>query len=151
MWNLRWRPRNGWDGRLIAKILIMTIHVNLVLNPSETWRKQHKFTWIVVIKTFAINLPSQPFLGCHVGFHIFFHDGLFGGRTLLLQLGCFWIRFHFFLYAAKPAYYHLWLLLLVFFFSLCRQIFAVLHMCIMHKFYLKFIFCTVYVNDCRLI
>ena len=32
------------DCRLMAKTLIMTIQVNLVLNPSETWRKQHKFT-----------------------------------------------------------------------------------------------------------
>ena len=32
------------DGRLMAKILIMTIHVNLVLNPGETWRRQCKFT-----------------------------------------------------------------------------------------------------------
>jgi len=32
------------DGRLMAKNLITTIQVNLVPNPSETWRKQHKFT-----------------------------------------------------------------------------------------------------------
>jgi len=30
--------KNGCDGRLIAKILIMTIQVNLVPNYSETWR-----------------------------------------------------------------------------------------------------------------
>jgi len=87
----RWRPRNGCDGRLIAKNLITTIQVNSVLILSETWRRQHKFTWIVVIKIFAINLPSQPFLGCHLAFHIFFHNGLLGGCTLFLQLGCFWI------------------------------------------------------------
>jgi len=45
------------DGRLMAKILIMTIQVNLVPNPSETW--QHKFTFI---NTFAISLPSSHFL-----------------------------------------------------------------------------------------
>jgi len=32
------------DGRLMAKILIMTIQVNLVQNSSEMWRRQHKFT-----------------------------------------------------------------------------------------------------------
>ena len=48
-----------------------------------------KFTRIVVIKIFTINLPSQPFLGRHLGFHIFFHHSLFEGRTLFLQLGCF--------------------------------------------------------------
>jgi len=31
-------------GGLMAKILITTIQVNLVPNPSETWRKEHKFT-----------------------------------------------------------------------------------------------------------
>jgi len=62
----------------MAKILITTIQVNLVPNPSETWRRQHKFTCIVVIKIFAISLPSQPFLDRHLGFHIFFHNGLFG-------------------------------------------------------------------------
>jgi len=36
-------PRNGWNGRLMAKNLIMKILVNLVPNPSETWRRQHKF------------------------------------------------------------------------------------------------------------
>jgi len=70
MWNPRWRP---CDGRNIAKILITTIEVNLVLNPSEAWRRQHKFTWIVVIKIFAINPPSQPFFGRHLGFHISFY------------------------------------------------------------------------------
>ena len=28
-------------------------------------------------KFFFINLPSQPFLGRHLGFHIFFHHGFF--------------------------------------------------------------------------
>jgi len=88
MWNLRWQPRNGCDDRLMAKLLITAIQVNLVLNPSETWRRQHKFTWIVVIKNFAISLPSQSFLGRHLVFHIFFHNGLFGA-ALFLQLDCF--------------------------------------------------------------
>jgi len=71
-----WWPRSGCDGRLMAKFLITTIQVNLVPNP---WRRQDKFTWIVVIKKkIAISLPSQPFLGRHLGFHIFFHYGLFG-------------------------------------------------------------------------
>ena len=30
--------------RLMAKFLLKTIQVNLVLYPSETWRRQHKFT-----------------------------------------------------------------------------------------------------------
>ena len=43
--------------------------------------------------SFTINLPSQPFLGCHLGFHIFFHRSLFEGSTLFLQLGCFGLDF----------------------------------------------------------
>ena len=46
-----------------------------------------KFTWIVIIKIFAINLPSQPFLGCHLWFHIY----LSWGCILFSQLGCFGI------------------------------------------------------------
>jgi len=81
MWNPRWRLRNGCHGRLMAKFLITTIQVNLVPIPSETWRRQHKFTWIVIIKIFTISLPSQPFLGCHLVFHIFFSQWPFWGCT----------------------------------------------------------------------
>jgi len=35
--------KNGCDGRLIAKILITRIKINLVPNHSEMWRRQHKF------------------------------------------------------------------------------------------------------------
>jgi len=31
-----------------------------------------------VIKNFAFSLPSQPFLGCHFGFHIFFCNSILG-------------------------------------------------------------------------
>ena len=88
MWNPRWRPRNGCDGRLMVKILITTIQVNFVPRPSGT-----KFTWIVVIKIFTINLPSQPFLGRHLGFHIFFHHSLFKGRTPFFTAWLFLIRY----------------------------------------------------------
>ena len=33
-----------------------------------------KFTWIVVINIFAINLPSKSFLGRHLGFHNFLNQ-----------------------------------------------------------------------------
>ena len=70
----------------------MTIQVNF----GATWLIGTKFTLIVIIKIFTINLPSQPFLGRHLGFHIFFHHSLFEGHTLFLQLGCFgldWLSF----------------------------------------------------------
>ena len=48
--------------------------MNLVPNPREMWRRQHKFTWLVVIKIIAISLPSQPFLDRHFGCYIFSHN-----------------------------------------------------------------------------
>jgi len=76
MWNPRWWPRNGCDDRLMVKAIIQA---NLVPNPSEMWRRQHKFTWIVIIKVFAIRLPSQPFLSRHL---VYFHNILLQGCTL---------------------------------------------------------------------
>jgi len=35
-------PRNSYDSALKAEIL--TVQANLVLNPSETWRRRQKFT-----------------------------------------------------------------------------------------------------------
>ena len=69
------------DGRLMVKILITTIQVNLV--------PKHKFTRIVVIKIFTINLRSQPFLGRHLGFHMFFHHGLFRDSSFFYSLAVF--------------------------------------------------------------
>jgi len=90
MWNQRWRPRYGCDNSSMAKILITTIQMNLVSSPSETWRRTHKFTWIVVIKIFSIELLSQPFLGCHLWFYIFFHPGILGPH-LFFTACCFCI------------------------------------------------------------
>ena len=70
-----------------------------------------KFTRIVVIKIFAMNLPSQPFLGRYLGFHIFFHPGLFGGHTLFLQLGCFGLDITSFCIASHKASHKLALVL----------------------------------------
>jgi len=52
-------------------------------------RRQHKFTWIVINKNFPDSLPSQPFLGCHLGIHIFFRNGFLGATHFLIQLGFF--------------------------------------------------------------
>jgi len=43
------------------------------------------------IKFFAISLP---FLGCYLGFHIFFHNGLLGA-THFFTAGLFCLRYHF--------------------------------------------------------
>jgi len=74
------------DGRLMAQFLIMTIQVNLVPNPSENWRRQHKFTWIVVIKNFTIS--HSHFLAATLDFTSFFTMAFLGPHTFLL-LGCF--------------------------------------------------------------
>jgi len=42
--------KNGCDGRLIAKKLIMTIQVNLVLKCSETWRGNTNSAELVLLK-----------------------------------------------------------------------------------------------------
>jgi len=59
--NPRWQTRNGSDGRLISKILMTTIHENLVSNPRETWRRQHK----MLVFNFVISLRLQPFIDLH--------------------------------------------------------------------------------------
>jgi len=78
------------DGRLMAKILIVTIQVNLVPNPSEMWRRQH-----VVIKFFAISLPSSHFLAATLDFisvaflgaaHLFYSWAVLDWIKILLKL-----------------------------------------------------------------
>ena len=48
-----------------------------------------------LLKIFTINLPSQPFLGHHLGFHIIFLHRFFEGCTLFEQLCCFGLDFTF--------------------------------------------------------
>ena len=86
----------GCDSRIMAKFLLTTIQVNLVSIPSESWRKQHKFAWIVFIKNFAIILPSQPLLGRHLWFHNFFHAVFFGMGHTFFAVWLFLCRFHHF-------------------------------------------------------
>jgi len=57
----------------MVKTLITIIRVN-----SVPRRRQHL---IVVLKKFAITLPSQPSLGLHLGLNIFFHNGFLHGHT----------------------------------------------------------------------
>ena len=89
LWNQRWQPRSGCDGRIMAKFLITTIQVNLVPISSEVWRRQHKIAWIVVIKNFAIILPSQPLLGRHLWFCNFFMLSLLAWTALFYSWAVF--------------------------------------------------------------
>jgi len=72
---------NCCDGRLVANF-IMIIQVQN--------RNQHRFIQIVVIIFFvAISLPSQPFLGRHLGFHIFFSQRPSSGLHTFFTTGLF--------------------------------------------------------------
>ena len=90
IWNQRWRPRNGCDNSSMAKFLITTIQVNLCVLLQVSLGLSTKFNWIVVIKIFAIELLSQPFLGCHLWFHVFFHPGILGPHPFFTAC-CFYI------------------------------------------------------------
>ena len=85
LWNPRWQPRSGCNGRIMAKILITTM-VNLVPIP---WRRQHKFVW-----NFAIKFCHYPTITTTTGlppwiaqlFHAVF---LCMGRTFFYSLAVF--------------------------------------------------------------
>jgi len=130
MWNPKWRPRNGCDGRLKAKNLITTIQVILCcLHVSLGFGT--KFTWIVVIKNLAFSLPSQQFLAATLGFTSFF-------TTAFLHFfiaGLFWIRFHFFLqlHAVKLVDYMLVVICLILYREQFEEFYV--HTCI-----LKFVY-----------
>ena len=64
----RWWPRNGCDGRSVTKHQLREF---VLPYPSFT-RNQHKIHLIVIIKIFVTDLPSQPFLDCHLYFTTFF-------------------------------------------------------------------------------
>jgi len=91
MWNQRWWPRNGCDNSSMAKILITTMQVNLCVLLQVSLGLGTKFTSIVVIKTFAIELIPQPFLGYHLWLHIFFHPSILGLHTFFTAC-CFYIN-----------------------------------------------------------
>jgi len=93
-WNPSWWLRNGCDVRLIARNLITTIRVNLVANPSEMWKRQHKFTWILsLLLTYHhshfsaatldfMSFFTMAFLGAA---HFFYSWAVFGLDYLLYQ------------------------------------------------------------------
>ena len=88
--------KNGCDSRLKAKILITTIQVNLCCLLHVSLWFGAKFPWIVVVKIFALAYHHSYFLATTLDFTSFFTTA-FLGAAHFLQLGCFWIRFHFFL------------------------------------------------------
>jgi len=96
MWNPRWLPRNGCNSRLIAKISIATIQVNLMPNHSGMWRRQHKFTWIVVINFLPLAYHHSHFLAATLDFTSFFTMAFLGAAHLFYSRTVLdWILTHF--------------------------------------------------------
>jgi len=65
----------------MAKVLITTIQANLccLLQVSLEFDTNFNSPESSLLKFLLyINLPSQPFLGCHLGFHIFFTMAFLG-------------------------------------------------------------------------
>ena len=72
LWNPRWRPRNGCDGRLMAQILIAIIQVNLCCLLPASLGLGTKLTWIIAIKICAITYHHSHFLAASLDFKTFF-------------------------------------------------------------------------------
>ena len=80
----------GRDVGIMAKFLVTSIQANLCCLLQAPLGVGTKLTRIVVIKTFAFILPSQPLLGHHLGFHNFIHAVFFCmGRTFFYSLSDF--------------------------------------------------------------
>ena len=82
-----------WWYRLMAKILIATIQVNLHCLIPALLGISTKFTWIVVTKNFAINLYHYSHFLATLWFYNFFHTGHFEQyHTFFYSLAVFeWI------------------------------------------------------------
>ena len=81
---LWWRPRSGCGDK--GKIFNNNNSGKFVL-------PIHKFTWVIVIKNFAIIRPPQSLLGHHLWFHNFFHAAFFVWAAPFLKCGCFCVDF----------------------------------------------------------
>jgi len=68
------------DGRLIAKILITTIQANLVVKHGEG---STNLPELLLLKFLLLSYHHSHFLAAT---HIFFHNGLLGGRTFFYSL-----------------------------------------------------------------
>jgi len=67
--------------------------VNLVPNPSETWRKQHKFTWIALLKILPLAYHHSHFLATTLDFTSFFTMAFLGLHPFFTA-ELFWIRYN---------------------------------------------------------
>jgi len=65
------------DDRLRVKFLITTIQVNLVPNPSETWRRQHKRIVIIKLLPLVYTITAICWLPLCIS-HLFFTTAFLG-------------------------------------------------------------------------
>ena len=72
----------------MAKHLITTIQVSLVLNPSETWRKQHISPELLLLKMLSLTNHRRHLLATTLDFTSF-STLAFDGRTVFYSLGVF--------------------------------------------------------------
>ena len=98
MWNPRWRPRNGCDGRLMVKILITTIQVNLV----PLGQLAQNSPELSLLKFLPLTYHHNHFLAATLDFTSFFTIAFWGPHTFFTAW-LFWIRFHFFLYCIPQS------------------------------------------------
>ena len=106
-WKLSWSLAH-------ACIMILMGYLQLAVHHVYSTQKQpscaHKFDWIFVIKTFAIILPSQPLLGCHLRFHNLFMLSFFAWAAPFFTAWLFLCRFLFFLDSCTPSGHFVWAL-----------------------------------------
>ena len=91
MQNPRWRPRNGCDGRLIAKILITTIHWCRI--PVKPGKGNTYFPKLLLLKFLLLTYHHSHFLAATLDFASFFIMAFLGAAHFFLQLGCFGLDF----------------------------------------------------------
>ena len=99
-----------------------------------------KFTWIFIIKIFAINLHHSHFLAATLNFTSFFTMAFMRPHSFFYSCIVFGLHFASFCMLQSWQIAINGCCYLSSFFPFCRQILAVFHMCIMHTFYLKFIY-----------
>jgi len=84
MWNPRWRPRNGCDGRLMAKFLITT-RCQILVKRGEGNTNSSELS---LLKIFPLAYHHSHFLAATLDFTSF-SQWLSLGRSHFLKLSCF--------------------------------------------------------------
>jgi len=81
--------KNGCDGRLIAKILIMTIQADLAANRSETWRSNTNSAELSLLKFLLLAYHHSHFWLPPWISHLFSQWPSWGPQTFFTA-GLFW-------------------------------------------------------------